>query len=96
MSCVHAVIIRLTKMIVTNATRFGREKAQSRFSACIAPESACSALINQVLDLSKIEACPPPTVQLGPLIDEVIGAVCRLAQQNKDRLVLKRQRLSAR
>jgi hypothetical protein len=35
-------------------------------------------------------------VQLGPLIDEVIGAVCRLAQQNKDRLVLKRQRLSAR
>ena len=45
-----------------------------------------------MLDLSKIEGekfefCPQ-LVQLGPLIDEVIGAVCRLAQQNKDRLVV--------
>jgi signal transduction histidine kinase len=49
-------------------------------------------LINQVLDLSKIEAgkleLNPQTVQLPPLIDEVIGTARPLAEQNKNRLVV--------
>jgi signal transduction histidine kinase len=47
-------------------------------------------LINQVLDLSKIEAgkleLNPQTVQLAPLIDEVVGTARQLADQNKKRL----------
>ncbi len=52
-------------------------------------------LINQVLDLSKIEAgkleLNPQTVQLSPLIDEVIGTARPLAEQNKNRLVVECQ-----
>jgi adenylate cyclase len=47
-------------------------------------------LINQVLDLSKIEAgkleLNAQTVQLAPLINEVIGTARQLADQNKNRL----------
>jgi signal transduction histidine kinase len=43
-----------------------------------------------VLDLSKIEAgkleLNPQTVQLAPLINEVIGTAGQLAEQNKNRL----------
>ncbi len=52
-------------------------------------------LINQVLDLSKIEAgkleLNPQTVKLAPLIDEVIGTARPLAEQNKNRLVVECQ-----
>jgi adenylate cyclase len=52
-------------------------------------------LINQVLDLSKIEAgkleLHPQTVQLTPLINEVIGTAGQLAEQNKNRLVVDAQ-----
>src|SRR5262249_343814 len=52
-------------------------------------------LINQVLDLSKIEAgkleLNPQTVQLAPLINEVIGTAGQLAEQNKNRLVVEVQ-----
>ena len=45
-----------------------------------------------MLDLSKIEAgkleLNPQTVQLAPLIDEVIGTARQLADQNKNRLVV--------
>ena len=44
-------------------------------------------LINQVLDLSKIEAgkleLNPQTVQLTPLLNELIGTAGQLAEQNR-------------
>jgi signal transduction histidine kinase len=52
-------------------------------------------LINEVLDLSKIEAgkleLHPESVDLVPLIDEVIGTARQLAEQNKNRLVVEAQ-----
>src|SRR5262249_30998085 len=52
-------------------------------------------LINQVLDLSKIEVGKlefnPQTVQLAPLINEVIGSAGQLAEKNKNRLVVDAQ-----
>ena len=52
-------------------------------------------LINQVLDLSKIEAgkleLNPQAVELAPLIDEVVGTARQLAQQNKNRLFVEAQ-----
>jgi adenylate cyclase len=49
-------------------------------------------LINQVLDLSKIEAgkleLNPATVNLMPLIDEVVDTARQLAEQNQNRLVV--------
>jgi signal transduction histidine kinase len=52
-------------------------------------------LINQVLDLSKIEAgkleLNPQTVQLTPLIEEVVGTARQLAEQNKNRLIVEVQ-----
>ena len=52
-------------------------------------------LINQVLDLSKIEAgkleLNPESINLSPLIDEVIGTARPLAEQNKNRLVVECQ-----
>jgi len=48
-----------------------------------------------VLDLSKIEAgkleLNPQTVQLAPLINEVIGTAGQLAEQNKNRLIVDAQ-----
>jgi signal transduction histidine kinase len=88
-------IIGLTDMLVTNAARFGTEKAQEPLQRVHRAGIHLLGLINQVLDLSKIEAgkleLNPQTVQLTPLIDEVIGTARELAQQNKNRLVVKVQ-----
>ena len=88
-------IIGLTEMMVTNAARFGTEKAQEPLQRVHRAGTHLLGLINQVLDLSKIEAgkleLNPQTVQLAPLIDEVIGTARQLAQQNKNRLVVEVQ-----
>ena len=84
-------IIGLTEMMVTNAARFGTEKAQEPLQRVNRAGTHLLGLINQVLDLSKIEAgkleLNPQTVQLAPLIDEVIGTARQLAEQNKNRLM---------
>jgi signal transduction histidine kinase len=88
-------IIGLTDMLVTNATRFGTEKAQEPLQRVNRAGTHLLGLINQVLDLSKIEAgkleLSPQTVQLEPLINEVIGTAGQLAEQNKNRLVVDAQ-----
>jgi signal transduction histidine kinase len=88
-------IIGLTEMMVKNAARFGTEKAQEPLQRVNRAGTHLLDLINQVLDLSKIEAgkleLNPQTVQLRRLIDEVIGTAGQLAEQNKNRLVVDTQ-----
>ena len=88
-------IIGLTEMMVTNAARFGTEKALEPLQRVNRAGTHLLGLINQVLDLSKIEAgkleLNPQTVQLAPLIDEVVGTARQLAEQNKNRLVVEAQ-----
>jgi GAF domain-containing protein len=85
-------IIGLTEMMVTNAARFGTEKALEPLKRVNAAGTHLLGLINQVLDLSKIEAgkleLNPESVNLAPLIDEVIGTAGQLAEKNKNRLVV--------
>ncbi|HMF25589.1 MAG TPA: ATP-binding protein [Pseudolabrys sp.] len=88
-------IIGLTEMMVKNAARFGTEKAQEPLQRVNRAGTHLLGLINQVLDLSKIEVgkfeLNPQTVQLAPLINEVIGTAGQLAEQNKNRLVVDAQ-----
>src|SRR5882672_12892557 len=85
-------IIGLTEMMTTNAAHFGTEKAAGPLKRVHAAGTHMLGLINQVLDLSKIEAgkleLNPQMVQLAPLIDEVIGTARHLAEQNKNRLIV--------
>ncbi len=85
-------IIGLTEMMVSNAARFGTDKAVEPLKRVNAAGTHLLGLINQVLDLSKIEAgkleLNPESVNLAPLIDEVIGTAGQLAEQNKNRLVV--------
>jgi signal transduction histidine kinase len=85
-------IIGLTDMLVTNPARFGTEKALEPLTRVHRAGTHLLGLINQVLDLSKIEAgkleLNPQKVQLAPLIDEVVGTARQLAEQNQNRLVV--------
>ena len=85
-------IVGLTEIMCTNAARFGTEKAQEPLRRVNAAGTHLLGLINQVLDLSKIEAgkleLHPQAVRLAPLIDEVIGTARQLAEQNSNRLVV--------
>jgi signal transduction histidine kinase/CheY-like chemotaxis protein len=85
-------IIGLTEMMVTNAKRFGTEKATEPLNRVNRAGTHLLGLINQVLDLSKIEAgkleFSPESVSLPPLIDEVVGTARQLAEQNQNRLTV--------
>src|SRR5262249_61157657 len=88
-------IIGLTEMMVTNAPRFGTEKALEPLNRVHRAGTHLLGLINQVLDLSQIEAgkleLHPTVVNLAPLIDDVVGTARQLAEQNKNRLVIETQ-----
>jgi signal transduction histidine kinase/CheY-like chemotaxis protein len=88
-------IIGLTEMMVTHAARFGTEKAQEPLRRVRGAGTHLLGLINQVLDLSKIEAgkleLSPEPVNLARLIDDVIGTARQLAEQNKNRLIVENQ-----
>jgi two-component system, NtrC family, sensor kinase len=88
-------IIGLTEMMVANAARFGTEKAVEPLQRVNRAGTHLLGLINQVLDLSKIEAgkleLNPVTVPLAPLIDEVVGTARQLGEQNKNRLIVEVQ-----
>jgi signal transduction histidine kinase len=81
--------------IIGLAERFGTEKAQEPLQRVNRAGTHLLGLINQVLDLSKIEAgkleLNPQTVQLAPLINDVISTAGQLAEQNKNRLVVDAQ-----
>ena len=85
-------IIGLTEMMVSNAARFGTEKAAEPLRRVHRAGTHLLGLINQVLDLSKIEAgkleLSAETVNLAPLLEDVIGTARQLAEQNKNRLVV--------
>ena len=88
-------IIGLTEMMVTNAGRFGTEKALEPLRRVNAAGTHLLSLINEVLDLSKIEAgkldLNPESVNLARLIDEVIGTAGQLAEKNQNRLIVEAQ-----
>ena len=88
-------IIGLTEMMVTNAARFGTEKALEPLRRVNAAGKHLLDLINEVLDLSKIEAgkldLNPESVNLAKLIDEVIGTAGQLAEKNQNRLIVEAQ-----
>ena len=93
-------IIGLTEMMVTNATRFGTEKALEPLRRVNAAGTHLLSLINEILDLSKIEAgkleLNPEPVNLTRLIDEVIGTAGQLAEKNHNRLTVEAQENLAR
>jgi signal transduction histidine kinase len=88
-------IIGLTEMMVTNAARFGTEKALEPLRRVNAAGTHLLSLINEVLDLSKIEAgkleLNPERVDLARLIDEVVGTAGQLAEKNQNRLIVEAQ-----
>jgi two-component system NtrC family sensor kinase len=88
-------IIGLTEMMVTNAARFGTEKALEPLRRVNAAGTHLLSLINEVLDLSKIEAgkleLNPESIDLTRLIDEVVGTAGQLAEKNKNRLIVDAQ-----
>jgi signal transduction histidine kinase len=93
-------IIGLTEMMVTNAPRFGTEKALEPLQRVNRAGTHLLGLINQVLDLSKIEAgkleLNVEAVDLARLIDEVIGTAGQLADKNQNRPSLRPRRTWAR
>jgi GAF domain-containing protein len=88
-------IIGLTEMMVANAARFGTENALEPLRRVNAAGTHLLSLINEILDLSKIEAgkleLNPEPVNLPRLIDEVIGTAGQLAEKNKNRLTVEAQ-----
>jgi signal transduction histidine kinase len=86
-------IIGLTEMMISNCGRFGTERAVEPLRRVSRAGAHLLGLINQALDLSKIEAgkldLDPETVDLPQIVEEVVGASRPLAEQNGNRLVVK-------
>ncbi|MEA3068765.1 MAG: hypothetical protein QOD29_211, partial [Alphaproteobacteria bacterium] len=85
-------IIGLTDMMVGNAARFGTEKALEPLRRVLSAGRHLLALINDILDLSKIEAgrmeLHLQTFSLVPLIEDVAKTIEPMATKNGNRLVI--------
>ena len=84
-------IIGLSEMMFNNTARFGTEKAEEPLRRVHRAGAHLLGLINQVLDLSKIEAgkleLSPEILNIGSIVDEVIGTARQLAEQNENCLL---------
>jgi len=85
-------IIGLTELLCDNAARFGTEKALEPLRRVLRAGRHLLSLINDILDLSKIEAgkmdLTLESVSIGPVVEEVLGTARPLAEQNKNALEL--------
>jgi GAF domain-containing protein/CheY-like chemotaxis protein len=84
-------IIGLTEMMTEHAPRFGTEKALEPLNRVLKAGRHLLSLINEILDLSKIEAgkleLNVEQVPIAPIVDEVAATSRPLAEQNGNRLV---------
>jgi signal transduction histidine kinase len=85
-------IIGLTDMMVGNAARFGTEKALEPLRRVLGSGRHLLALINDILDLSKIEAgrmeLHLETFPLAPVIEDVAKTIEPMATKSGNRLVI--------
>jgi signal transduction histidine kinase len=85
-------IIGLTDMMVANAARFGTEKALEPLRRVLGAGRHLLALINDILDLSKIEAgrmeLHLETFPLAPVIEDVAKTIEPMTMKNANRLVI--------
>jgi GAF domain-containing protein len=84
-------IIGLTEMMTEHAPRFGTEKALEPLNRVLKAGRHLLSLINEILDLSKIEAgkleLNIEQVPIAPVVEEVAATSRPLAEQNGNRLV---------
>jgi GAF domain-containing protein len=85
-------IIGLTEMMTEHAPRFGTEKALEPLNRVLKAGRHLLNLINEILDLSKIEAgkleLNIEQVAVAPLMEEIAGTGRPLAQQNGNKLII--------
>jgi PAS domain S-box-containing protein len=85
-------IIGLTELLCDNAARFGTEKALEPLRRVLRAGRHLLDLINDILDISKIEAGKMDltfeTVAIQPVVEEVLETARPLAQQNNNELML--------
>jgi signal transduction histidine kinase/CheY-like chemotaxis protein len=85
-------IIGLTELLCDNAARFGTEKALEPLRRVLRAGRHLLNLINDILDLSKIEAgrmdLTLESVGIRPVVEEVLGTARPLAEQNNNALEL--------
>jgi len=83
-------IIGLTELLCDNAARFGTEKALEPLRRVLRAGRHLLSLINDILDLSKIEAgkmdLTLESVAIRPVVDEMLGTARPLAEQNNNAL----------
>jgi signal transduction histidine kinase/CheY-like chemotaxis protein len=85
-------VIGLTEMMVEHSARFGTEKALEPLRRVMRAGRHLLTLINDILDLSKIEAgkleLNIESVPIAPMIEEVAGTGRPLAEKNGNKLVV--------
>jgi signal transduction histidine kinase/DNA-binding response OmpR family regulator len=85
-------VIGLTEMMVEHSARFGTEKALEPLRRVLRAGRHLLTLINDILDLSKIEAgkleLNVESVSIAPMIEEVSGTARPLAEQNGNKLIV--------